>query len=272
MERDYIVPDKFEDFVYVGLVLQGQGIRHGLEAHRRNRPYCMGTLYWQLNDSWPVVSWSGIDYYGNWKALHYQAKRAFAPIHINPVQQNDSLCVYILSDCLDTMEKMTLEMKITDFEGKKAGKPVLLKSFSVPANTSKCVYRAKQDDLLSFAERKSTGTSQSSTDTRLSGMFRHCFMQLTLKDGSGRIIDETVYFFEKTKDLLLPETTITCKMKQTDGKCELTLLSPALAKDVFIEVPLQGARFSDNFFDLLPENVKRLSLLLPESRKERSCL
>lgn len=91
MERDYIIPESFEDFVYVGLVLQGQGMRHGLEAHRRNRPYCMGTLYWQLNDSWPVVSWSSIDYYGNWKALHYQAKRAFAPVLINPIQQNDSL-------------------------------------------------------------------------------------------------------------------------------------------------------------------------------------
>ena len=95
-------------------------MRHGLEAHRRNRPYCMGTLYWQLNDSWPVVSWSGIDYYGNWKALHYQAKRAFAPVHINPLLEGDNLCVYLLSDHLDTREKLTLEMRLTNFAGKKA--------------------------------------------------------------------------------------------------------------------------------------------------------
>ena len=128
MERDYIIPESFEDFVYVGLVLQGQGMRHGLEAHRRNRPYCMGTLYWQLNDSWPVVSWSSIDYYGNWKALHYQAKRAFAPVLINPIQQNDSLSVYLISDRLDTMEQMTLEMKVVDFDGKTLGKKIQVHS------------------------------------------------------------------------------------------------------------------------------------------------
>ena len=136
MERDYIIPESFEDFVYVGLVLQGQGMRHGLEAHRRNRPYCMGTLYWQLNDSWPVVSWSSIDYYGNWKALHYQAKRAFAPVLINPIQQNDSLSVYLISDRLDTMEQMTLEMKVVDFDGKTLGKKIQVHSLEVPANTS----------------------------------------------------------------------------------------------------------------------------------------
>ena len=255
MERDYIVPEKFEDFVYVGLVLQGQGMRHGLEAHRRNRPYCMGTLYWQLNDSWPVVSWSSIDYYGNWKALHYQAKRAFAPIHINPIQRNDSLCVYLLSDRLDTLEKMTLEMKVIDFEGKKISKPMLLKSLSVPANTSQCVYRTKLDVLLSSTKRP------------LSEELLHCFMLLTLKDKSGHVVDETVYFFAKTKDLLLPETTISYKMKQTDGECELTLLSPVLAKDVFIEVPLQGARFSDNFFDLLPGERKTILITSPQIKK-----
>lgn len=251
MERDYIVPEKFEDFVYVGLVLQGQGIRHGLEAHRRNRPYCMGTLYWQLNDSWPVVSWSGIDYYGNWKALHYQAKRAFAPVHINPVRQNDSLCVYLLSDRLESMENLALEMKVTDFNGRKVGKTIQLKSVSVPANTSRCVYRAKREELL-----------PEGADTS-----RHCFMQLTLKDKSGHTVAETVCFFDKTKNLLLPETTVSYKMKQADGRCELTLTSPALAKDVFIETPLQGARFSDNFFDLLPGERKTVTITSPHIKK-----
>ena len=249
MERDYIIPEKFEDFVYVGLVLQGQGMRHGLEAHRRNRPYCMGTLYWQLNDSWPVVSWSSIDYYGNWKALHYQAKRAFAPILINPIQQNDSLNIYLISDCPDTKDHLMLEMKVTDFDGKKQGKPIQLNTLTVPANTSQCVYRIKPDTWLSPEEQQ------------------RCFMQLTLKDKAGNTLAETVYFFRKTKDLLLPETTVSCKMKQKDGMCELTLFSPTLAKDVFIEIPLQGARFSDNFFDLLPGERKTVVITSPQIKK-----
>ena len=249
MERDYIIPEKFEDFVYVGLVLQGQGMRHGLEAHRRNHPYCMGTLYWQLNDSWPVVSWSSIDYYGNWKALHYQAKRAFAPILINPIRQNDSLNIYLISDCPDTKDHLMLEMKVTDFDGKKQGKPIRLNTLTVPANTSQCVYRIKTDTWLSPEEQQ------------------RCFMQLTLKDKAGNTLAETVYFFRKTKDLLLPETTVSCKMKQKDGMCELTLFSPALAKDVFIEIPLQGARFSDNFFDLLPGERKTVVITSPQIKK-----
>ena len=150
-----------------------------------------------MNDSWPVVSWSGIDYYGNWKALHYQAKRAFAPVHINPVRQNDSLCVYLLSDRLESMENLALEMKVTDFNGRKVGKTIQLKSVSVPANTSRCVYRAKREELL-----------PEGADTS-----RHCFMQLTLKDKSGHTVAETVCFFDKTKNLLLPETTVSYKMK-----------------------------------------------------------
>lgn len=249
MERDYIIPESFEDFVYVGLVLQGQGMRHGLEAHRRNRPYCMGTLYWQLNDSWPVVSWSSIDYYGNWKALHYQAKRAFAPILINPIQQNDSLSVFLISDRLDTMEQMTLEMKVVDFDGKTLGKKIQVHSLEAPANTSKCVYRAKLDGWLTPED------------------CRRSFLKLILKDKSGHQVAESVHFFRKTKDLQLPPASVSYQMKQTDGKCELTLFSSMLAKDIFIETPLQGARYSDNFFDLLPGERKKVIITSSRIKK-----
>lgn len=250
MERDYVVPEKFEDFVYVSSVLQGQGMRYGLEAHRRNRPYCMGTLYWQLNDDWPVVSWSGIDYYGNWKALHYQAKRAFAPVLINPVQQKDSLCVYLISDRLDTMEQMTLEMKIIDFKGKKLDNLMRLKSLVLPANSSRCIYRTQMNVLLSPEERT------------------HCFMLLSLKDRHGRTVTERVHFFKKTKDLELPKTTVSFQMEKEDGRCEVTLFSKYLAKDVFVEIPIQGARFTDNFFDLLPGVAKKIVISSPEIKKE----
>lgn len=249
MERDYVVPDKFEDFVYVGLVLQGKGIRHGLEAHRRNRPYCMGTMYWQLNDSWPVVSWSSIDYYGNWKALHYEAKRAFEPLLIDPIQQNDSLCIYILSDRLDNMEQMKLEMKVIDFDGKPIGKKNQINSLTIPANTSLCVY--KEDFRTKLTQEE----------------LQRCFLQLTLKDKSGHTLAESVHYFKKTKELLLPQTTVSYKMKQTDGKCELTITSSKLAKDVFIEVPFQGARFSDNFFDLLPGEHKTVVITSTSIKK-----
>ncbi|MEG1659742.1 MAG: glycoside hydrolase family 2 protein [Bacteroides sp.] len=249
MERDYVVPQKFDDFVYVGLVLQGRGMRHGFEAHRRNRPYCMGTLYWQLNDSWPVVSWSGIDYFGNWKALHYQAKRAFAPLLINPVLEGDSLSVYLLSDELEQRSSLTLEMRLIDFNGKVL-KTENVSLITLTANTSIRVYQKEWTALVSPEQRL------------------NAFLLCTLKDAAGRRLTEENYFFAPTKQLNLPLAAICCKMKQKEGCCELTLSSSQLAKDVFVQVPVQGVRFSDNFFDLLPGKPKTIVLTSPLLTKE----
>ena len=247
MERDFIVPERFEDFVYVGLVLQGQGMRHCFEAHRRNRPYCMGTLYWQLNDSWPVVSWSGIDYYGNWKALHYQAKRAFAPLIINPLNEGDSLNVYLLSDKLEASTGLTLDMTLMDFKGKK----LLRRSapVEVAANTSAKVYSCALDEWADEAQRK------------------ECLLQFSLKDRKGREITRDVHYFLPTKELDLPQTTIKTKLNVQDGRCEVILSSPGLAKDVFVQIPYQGARFTDNFFDLLPGEARKIVITSPEIKK-----
>ncbi len=75
MDMYYREPKDFESLLYVGQVLQAEGVKMAVEAHRRKMPCCMGSLYWQLNDCWPVSSWSSIDYFGRWKAVHYFAKK-----------------------------------------------------------------------------------------------------------------------------------------------------------------------------------------------------
>ena len=88
MQAAYRYPENFSDFVYASQLLQADGIRYGVEHYRRNRGRCMGAIYWQLNDCWPVISWSSIDYYGRWKALHYYVKRFFAPVMLSCEEQS----------------------------------------------------------------------------------------------------------------------------------------------------------------------------------------
>jgi len=241
----YDVPEDFEELVYKGLVLQGFGIRHGIEAHRRNRPYCMGTLYWQLNDSWPVVSWSSIDYYGNWKAMHYQSQRAFAPVLLNAFKEGDDLCVYTLSDELKEYKNATLQLKVMDFEGKVLSKKIV--KGEVRANASAI-----------FHKEAYAGLATNPTNTLL---------LMTLKNQKGEVLSEEIYYFNYPKDQELPVAKVSCKVKQMDGKCEVTLSAKQLARDIFIEIPYQGARFTDNFFDLLPGQTKKIVITSDEIKK-----
>jgi beta-mannosidase len=83
---DYKKPKDFESFLYVNHVLQAEGIKFALEGHRRAMPYNMGSLYWQINDCWPVASWSSTDYYQRWKALQYYVKKASNPFWFSPFE------------------------------------------------------------------------------------------------------------------------------------------------------------------------------------------
>ena len=244
MSLYYKVPAKFEDLVYVGLVLQGQGMRHGIEAHRRNRPYCMGSLFWQLNDSWPVVSWSSIDYYGNWKAMQYQSQRAFAPILINAIKEGDDLCVYLISDELQDRDNVRLTVELMDFDGKSHGK--WTQNGKLTANTSMLFLKKRVDEFLS---KQDAATS---------------FLRFTLKAKNGAALADEVFYFAYPKDQKLPEARIETSVKKRGEAIEMTLKTDKLARDIFIEVPVQGVRFSDNFFDLLPGQRKKITITSPE--------
>ena len=241
----YKVPEKFEDLIYAGLILQGQGMRHGIEAHRRHRPYCMGSLPWQLNDSWPVVSWSSIDYYGNWKAMHYQIRRAFAPVLVDAIKEGNNLSYYIMSDRL-TDEELTLNLELMDFNGKVYRKQKV--DGLLPANTSKLFYQEPVEQALAGRDSATT------------------FMHMVVKSKKGEVLSDEIYYFAHPKDQLLPKTPLHWQVKQKKGYCEVTLKADKLARDIFIEVPVQGVRFSDNFFDLLPGQKKKVIITSPDGK------
>ena len=247
MDMYYNTPTNFDDFVYVGLVMQGQGMKYGLEAHRRNRPFCMGTLFWQLNDSWPVVSWSGIDYYNNWKAMQYKARDVFAPIALNVHKDNDNLDFYIMSDKLDDVSNLTLHISLIDFKGKVIN--TVQTKVDAKANANERVYSLSVDDFATPTQQENSVVS------------------VQLIDSNKKIVAESNYYFYWPNKLNLPKTDIDQSISYADGKYTVTLKSEYLAKDVFVEIPLQGAKFSDNFFDLLPGQKKEIIITSPELKK-----
>ena len=160
-------------------LVQAKGIRIGIEAHRRAKPYNMGTLYWQLNDCWPVISWSSIDYFGQWKALHYATKEAFENVLISFEQADDMLQVYVVNDNLEDVDE-TLHLAIQDFKGNVIWETK--KAIEISANSSKVIYR------LPMKEFELDPTNS--------------FLQATLGTATN------LYYFERPKDLKLEQSKI----------------------------------------------------------------
>ncbi len=226
MQRDFPVPDNAEDYVYVSQLLQAYGITKGIEAQRRAKPYNMGTLYWQLNDCWPAVSWSSIDFFGNWKALHYKAKRSFENLLISSKVENNILKVYAVNDSLEKLS-LNLNVRIMDFEGKS----IMHKQIKdvIPSDSSKQIFSLDLKDV---------NFDKESTVLRIDNN------------------DQTwLYYFSKPKDIKLKPQAIQKTITKTDQGFKIELSSNTLQKDVFLFCNEKG-HFSDNYFDLLPNQTK----------------
>jgi len=246
MARDYPVPQGFDSFVYVSQLLQARGMRVAFEAHRRAMPRTMGTLYWQLNDTWPVISWSGRDYFGRWKALHYTARNAFAPLLLSAVRERDSLEVWGVSD-LTRKVAGTLSLELLRFDGAslwQASMPTELNG-----NVSRRLWSESVDSLTGGLDTR---------DLVLLGEL--------VEEGGGDAFASTLFYFHPPKDLTLQAPAIRLELERSPEGALLTLQSEVLAKDVYLR--LAGAGFSENFFDLLPGRprtvVVRTGLDLPE--------
>jgi len=237
MERDYVIPKDFVKYNYVSQLLQARGMQIAIEAHRRAKPYNMGTLYWQLNDCWPVISWSSIDYLGNWKALHYQVKRSFENQVILTEEKEGFLDFYGINDDLKNIEHVSLEMEVNKLNGENV--------LTAVSNQNQ-----KLDKIVKF---DSTSIAELIGDLNKSELF----LNLILRGKDEKIIAESNHFFVKPKDLKLTKPNI--KIKKISAT-EIEISTDVLAKDVYL---IGNTHFSDNFFDLLPKTSKRITLSKP---------
>jgi beta-mannosidase len=237
LEREGLFPETLEQYIYFSQIIQAMGITTAIEAHRRAKPRCMGTLYWQLNDCWPVTSWSGTDFHGNHKALQYAVKNSFRDILVSILRQDTVGYVYLVSDSPLPVSGM-LELSVHHFDGNliwQYEKPI-----EVPASSS-------------------TEVANFTTNTMLDG-FRpeQCIMhaRFTSSDKTGY---RSQVFFEKYGDLMLPESALEYEVRSTPDGAEITVRTKTFAAFVHLFLTGSHAVFSNNFFHLMPGETATIS-------------
>ena len=232
MERDYKTPTTFEDYSYVSQLLQAEGMKTAIEAHRQAKPNCMGTLYWQLNDCWPVTSWSSVDYYGNWKAFHYQVKRSFESVLISVKEEELVYKVYVINDDLKSYDG-ELFLELFRFDGQKLWETK--KEIHILENSSVVYVEIPKSDFQNFS-------------------LKEVVLSLSFKSEAKEV--KSSYFFVKPKELLLTKPNI--QIKKLD-EYTIQVTSNVLAKNVFLSSK-ETTFFSDNFFDLVPNQKVKIKL------------
>jgi beta-mannosidase len=229
----YQKPSEFDTYAYTSQVLQAEGLKMAIEAHRSAMPYCMGTLYWQFNDCWPVVSWSSSDYYQEKKAAYYFVKKSFATNILTFKKQQDSLQVCLVSDSLNEMQ-VQFKFRVMDFTGKKI---------------------LETNQLLKVAPQSATVLLNKSMASIVS---KHSLQNLvavaSILKADGSIIDQ-YFYFDTVKNLALKKDTILLQQSRQNNQVAITLLSPTLKKNVQLTTNISG-EFSDNYFDLMPNQTQ----------------
>lgn len=239
LSQTFRYPNSFDDLLYASQLMQAEAIRYGVEHWRRNRGRCMGAIIWQLNDIWPVASWASIDYYGRWKALHYAAKRFFAPVMISAeeegeLSQNPKINEYHpapleksfrLNVCNETLRDVTGEvvwaLRTPDGEIVRQNQQTL----TIPAMSAKWL------DKVDCADASLTGHYVS---------FAFVVDDVALSEGT------CIFCAPKHFEFVDPRLTV-----ETRGDT-LVVTSHAYAKQVWLESEDADLLLDDNAFDMNP--------------------
>ena len=242
MTDNFRMPKDFPALVYLSMVLQAEGIRYGVDHWRRFPKRVSGTLYWQLNDCWPVASWSSLDYFGRWKALHYASRRFYAPLLLSIEDKPSEQDIYVTSDLGESWEG-SVRWSLETLDGK------VLESGEQEVNAAP--FDVTPVCQLDFSSRLSD-------DLRREAVFVAELVQ------DGVVLSRQTAFFIPTKHLALAEPGISTQVRVEEGQVRIELNSQSLAR--LVEVALEGADvvFSDNYFDLPAGRTASISAPLPE--------
>lgn len=231
MKSEYKIPTDLDNYIYVSELLQANGMKTAIDAHRMAKPYCMGSLYWQFNDCWPVVSWSGSDYFGRWKAMQYIVKKAFQPIVVISETSGGMIKTSIASDEMKAV-KGILKCSLIDFSGIKLWEKDT--AIIVNANSSQSFLKVK---IMSMIK----DTSQLHSAVFMAKLF-----------SADSLVSEDLFYFYPVKNLKLKDVYIQKELITKNEKTFLKLKSNYLAKNICITLDNKYIKLSDNYFDLLP--------------------
>lgn len=235
------LPKKFRDYVYLSQVTQLECISDATEFWRRNKGRCNGSMYWQFNDCWGVCSWSSLDYYGNYKALQYGAKHFNAPLTVSFDDTNE-LKLYVMNDLLEPKD-VTVELSLFDFvDGVK---------------------QTASYDFKALAGREIIDVPNWDVNKK-----HNAFVATLLCD--GEVVSRKTLMLDKEKHLALPKAKLNTKLMIKGDTLELHIKTDVFARLVKAEAIGTSTPFSDNFFDLLPNEERVITMTVPagENAKE----
>jgi beta-mannosidase len=240
------LPTSFDMMLWLSQILQGLGIKYAVEHWRRAMPRTMGALYWQINDCWPVASWSSIDYFGRWKALHYMAKRFFAPLLVSGVEDIEAgtVDVYVTSD-LGEDQSAQIRWNLTDLDG-----------VTLSEGTDEVSLRGRQSQHVQTLDFSQQIDSYGK---------RNLLLWLSLCV-AGEQVSSNLITFAKSKHLELRDPGFATDVRQDGENFKLTLTVERPALYAWISFCEFDAKLSDNFVHLLPGQPFEITISgLPEN-------
>ena len=243
-----------DDVLWLSQIQQAIAVKTAVESWRPLRPHCMGTLYWQLNDLWPVSSWSSLEYGGKWKHLHYQARRFYAPLAVvaKPSPNGSALEFWCLND---TAEPVGAEVRLRLF------------SFGgTPLSEERIAATLPSGSATPVGSR---ALSVYGTETEREGRFLGLELLRTRSPARGSDAQERVpsvlhrneWFFAPFKDCPVPDANISVDVSEPskpDG-FRFVLSTDAPAFFVWLEAPGVRGEFNDNSFTLLPGEPRAIA-------------